>query len=429
MAIRVSTTVDDGFLTIGFDKIKQNPKICAIEVHPTDETGSIAPSMEPSALRVPTNLRSGRPSLTPSAVPSFSQVPSSFPSTDPTTSGTSRPVFDPICINAGGGVYTDSSGITWAADKYFLNGKKYVATSSINGTDDDSLYVSERFHHYSQLKYEIPGIPSGTYEVTLLFSENYITHRGGRLFNVSMEKDVVYSKLDIYSEAGGNFTALRKTATVEVSDGALNIVFTKIRQNPKISGIELHAAATAPSGSSSLSAPSLKPTTSGMSGPAPIYINAGGDIYTDRNGITWSAVNYFVNGKKFVATGSINGTDDDDIFLSERYDSILKYEIPGMPSGTHEVTLLFLENYVKNPGDRVFNVSMEGDVVFPKLDIYSEAGGQFTALTKTATVALSDGALNIDFAKIRQNPKVSGIEIHAAATAPVSSGSSSLSGV
>lgn len=68
----------------------------------------------------------------------------------------------------------------WAADNYFNTGNQWVATGTVTGMVDDEMYLSERWDSNSgpELKYDIPVIPAGQYEVTLYFSENYVEDIG-----------------------------------------------------------------------------------------------------------------------------------------------------------------------------------------------------------------------------------------------------------
>lgn len=84
------------------------------------------------------------------------------------------------------------------------------------------------------------------------------------------------------------------------------------------------------------------------------------------------------------------------------------------------MTLLFSENYVDEPGKRVFKVSMNGEVVVENLDIFAEAGGGFKAWSMTETVAVSGNSLAIVLFHVLENPKISGIKVSAIGSSPVS---------
>lgn len=215
-------------------------------------TLSQSPSAEPSV--------SFAPSI--SALPSISPMPSPAPSEAPTFD------FEPIRINCGEREsYTDSSGLRWEADKYFVTGIRNIKTDvlAIANTDDPIIYRSER---WSDFKYEIPVPAGGTFIVTLHFAETFsrIDKPGQRVFDVLVENETAIKRLDIFEEVG-TFAALQKRLIVPVSDGKLTISFLFRKQNPTISGIEVELAppTAAPSAAPSVSAEPSIPTFS----PAP----------------------------------------------------------------------------------------------------------------------------------------------------------------
>jgi len=154
-----------------------------------------------------------------------------------------------------------------------------------------------------------------------------------------------------------------------------------------------------------------------------IFINCGvASFFTDFQGNGWvgdEITKYFEGGTPGEVSAAIEGTFEDLIYQSERWDSDsdgvpMKYEIPVEP-GSYEVVLHFSEVYLKGQfvGARVFNVSLEGEVPgeFDYIDIFAEAGGGFKALTKSATTTVMDGNLTIQFQRIEQNPKINAIEV------------------
>ena len=147
-----------------------------------------------------------------------------------------------------------------------------------------------------------------------------------------------------------------------------------------------------------------------------IYINTGGPAYTDSLGNIWQADTFFNTGNAYISGSAISGTTDDPIYQSERWDPgtvpELQYAVP-VPNGDYDVTLHFADIFggTHSVGARVFDVSIEGALVLDDLDIYSEVGGN-AALTKTISTTVSDGELTIDFGHVVENPKIAGIEIH-----------------
>jgi hypothetical protein len=66
------------------------------------------------------------------------------------------------------------------------------------------------------------------------------TDENDRLFDVSAEGESVVSEYDIFAEVGP-LTATEVTYTVDVTDGTLNLEFTTINDNAKVSAIRVSA--------------------------------------------------------------------------------------------------------------------------------------------------------------------------------------------
>ena len=180
-----------------------------------------------------------------------------------------------IRINCGGPDYTDNGGQKWSADMDYVNGKTYdYGTAVVSGTNDPTVYQTERYA--STLKYAVP-LSNGTYTVTLYFAELFFTGPGQRVFDVTLEGQTVLQDFDIFAIAGAA-TAIRRTFTVTVSNGTLDIVGTASVNNAKFSAIKIVPSSIPPS-------------------QTDILINCGGPSYSDSAGLSWSADQYFVGGK------------------------------------------------------------------------------------------------------------------------------------
>lgn len=353
-----TTTVKEGEkLVIEFAKILQNPKICGIEI---------------------------------------------------------RTIFVPsVLINCGGPSVVDNEGLVWTSDIYtsYNNaGVPNLVTGNIANTPNEVLYRTGRWlptTHGNELVYEIP-ILNGVYDVYLHWAETYKKAQGvgKREFDVFVQKELVFQKLDIYKEAGGGYKALRLKTTATVVNDMLSIELKRGGlQNPKLCAIEIH-----PQGRRST--PTLPSKTL-----EPIYINAGtSSPYTDSSNIVWAPDDFYNIGNNYYKRNlDIKTTSDAEIYRSHRWDSSklpnLQYNIP-VSEGEYTVRLHFCETFSRanSVGYRVFNVAMEGDIVFENVDIFAEVG-LYSAMTLTTTVNVVDGALTIDFLHIVQNPLVSAIEI------------------
>ncbi|WP_169315620.1 malectin domain-containing carbohydrate-binding protein [Halogranum rubrum] len=155
-----------------------------------------------------------------------------------------------FAVNAGGPEYTATDGTVYAADTNFDGGTTFTtgsagtpSTPEITNTDDDTLYYTERYGSFS---YDVP-VDNGDYDVELLFAELYqgVANDGGegdRLFDVAIEGQQVLNDYDIYATAGGPQAATSETFTTTVDDGELNIVFSNVVDNAKISAIKITEA-------------------------------------------------------------------------------------------------------------------------------------------------------------------------------------------
>ncbi|MFT4174674.1 MAG: glycoside hydrolase family 2 TIM barrel-domain containing protein [Rhodocyclaceae bacterium] len=86
------------------------------------------------------------------------------------------------------------------------------------------------------------------------------------------------------------------------------------------------------------------------------------------------------------------------------------YRIP-LANGTYQVTLGFLEPSATAAGARVFNVNANGVSQIANLDIFSAAGANKAALTRSFSVTVSEGVLSLDFVGVTGNAIVSNIAV------------------
>ncbi len=144
--------------------------------------------------------------------------------------------------------YKDRAGNEWLADQEFAEAGKWGALNGltvdrrpglteIDGTDDDPVYLTER---YSMQGYKF-AVPNGKYLLRLHFAETYdgITGEGMRIFNVQAEGKTILENFDPFKTAGARNKAIVREFTVEVSDGWLDLTFVPNIQNPEINGIEV----------------------------------------------------------------------------------------------------------------------------------------------------------------------------------------------
>jgi len=150
-------------------------------------------------------------------------------------------------------------------------------------------------------------------------------------------------------------------------------------------------------------------------------INCGGNNVTLSE--PWCADTGFVGGRLFTnnGLGPVAGTVDDELYETERSGTTavpdhFAYSIP-LLGGDYLVRLHFAEIFWGAPGGapggvgkRVFDVTLEGQLVLDDYDIFADVGAA-TAVVHTYHRTVTDGSLDISFDSSVDRPKVSGIEV------------------
>jgi len=365
--------------------------------------------------------------------------------------------FSTIAVRAGGGTYTDSQGHVWAADNGFTGGSIALITNPISNTADQPLYQGERYGNFT---YQF-GVPNGSYNVTLKFSENYWSVSGQRIFNVSINGAQVLTNFDIIAAVGAPFTAIDKTFPVTVTTGTILLQFSQGTADlPKIDAIQVAAASgvsvqvspttaslfasqtkqfsASVSGSSNTSVTwSLNPQVGTLSAnglyTAPISIttaqtvNVKATSQADNTKAASATVSLlppagsfptvFVNagGSAYTDTLGNNWAADSGFAggqISSTTNAITGTADPKLyqserygastysftaPAGNYSVILKFAEIYFTSAGSRMFNVAINGTQVLTNFDIVASAGGAFKAIDKTFPVTVTGNAINIQF--------------------------------
>ncbi|MBD0256964.1 MAG: T9SS type A sorting domain-containing protein [Cytophagales bacterium] len=314
-----------------------------------------------------------------------------------------KPAIQAVRVNAGGTGFTTADGRTFAADAYFSGGTVSRTTPlGIGGTTDDYLYQTGR--HSASFSYNIP-VGDGSYDVVLHFAETYWGNvvpggAGSRGFHVDLEGTRRLTEYDIFARAGGALKVVQETFRVTVSDGTLNVNFLKgAADNPAVKAIE------------------VLPAGGGLT------INAGGEALRTAGGKRFSADSYYAAGRgSTLFFGDIDNTDDDALYVNGRVGTSFSYALPS-GNGTFDVTLHFAETYWGNQaaggvGSRRFHVDLEGVRRLTNYDIFAKAGGALRATTETFRVTVTDGILNLLFARGSADlPLVSAIEVTLATVA------------
>jgi hypothetical protein len=139
----------------------------------------------------------------------------------------------------------------------------------------------------------------------------------------------------------------------------------------------------------------------------PTAINCGGGAVVSSSGINYQDDAFYSGSSTFSTSSVISGTDDQDLYRSERWGGEFTYAIP-VTNGPYEVTLKFAEIFMNSAGQRVFDVSIEDYPAILGLDIFSKVGKN-AAYDETHTTIVDDGFLNIRFSGRVDNAKISSI--------------------
>ncbi len=147
----------------------------------------------------------------------------------------------------------------------------------------------------------------------------------------------------------------------------------------------------------------------------PILIDSGGAPYMDSIGQQWLGDQSYSGGSSIGTTQMVTSTNSPGLYQSARIGSF-SYQF-AVPSGTYQVSLCFAEIQYNGPGQRRFNVAINGSTVLSNFDIASQAGGSFIALNKGFKIKVTNGQLTIAFTPgASGQPLVSAIQIAGASS-------------
>ncbi|HVJ51622.1 MAG TPA: beta-1,3-glucanase family protein [Aliidongia sp.] len=122
-----------------------------------------------------------------------------------------------------------------------------------------------------------------------------------------------------------------------------------------------------------------------------------------------------------ISTAGVAQAAPQAVYQSERAGAST-YTIPGLTAGSnYTLRLHFAEFYWTKPGQRVFNVAVNGAMMLPNFDVVAAAGGPDIAVVKSFTTAAdSNGQITIALTSGgADQPKISGIEVASPNGGPV----------
>jgi hypothetical protein len=303
-----------------------------------------------------------------------------------------------VAINSGGGV----AGI-FSADMDFTGGHADSVANPIDVTGvqnpaPQSVYQTRRTGSNGVgFSYVVPQLKAGgTYNVRLHFAESVATGAGGRVFNVVLNGTTVLPDFDVFAAADAQFKAvIKEFLTTANSSGNIVIAYNYgSAGNPLANGVE------------------VIPIASGLS------INSGG-----------SAAGNFVADTDFVGghpdtisspidTSAVSNPAPLAVYLSKRTGNGVgqgfTYTIPNLTVGhAYTIRLHFVESASTSSGQRIFNVTANGQTLLSNFDIFAAAGANFKANVQQFKVTpdtTGSIALNYLYGSIG-NPLSSGIEV------------------
>lgn len=308
-----------------------------------------------------------------------------------------------ILVGLSGSNYLDSTGQTWASDRYFTGGNVFSRQSRrIFRTLDQAIYQTPR---EGDFRYDIPLKP-GSYELHLYFAEPTYEQptpesggEGERRFNVSLNGRSLLAGFDVASDAGGLNVADEKVFknVLPANDGFMHLAFSGVRSSASLNGIEI-----------------LRGSPWGL---RPIRIVCSLHPVYDRAGQLWGADRFFLGGRLAARWAAIQGRDP-ELYGSNRWGHF-SYAIP-VAEGTYRVTLRVAEtnfgpsSAVKGgDGSRLFAVYCNGVALLRNFDVFKEAGGDNRALERVFSGLRPDaqGKLLLSFVPLKDYACVYAIEV------------------
>jgi hypothetical protein len=298
----------------------------------------------------------------------------------------------------------DHAGKLWSADTGFTGGTGVRSdVQHISRTQDPAFYRTSR---QGAFRYDI-ALKSGAYELRLHFAEvaygPEATGTGGegnRLMTVRANGKVLLASFDVAADAGASATADVKVFPdiTPDRDGFLHLDFAPERGAPAM-----------------LSAIEILPGIRGQI--RPVRILARQTPYYSNDSHWWSPDAYFEGGQSATYTHPVSGTDDPELFDSERWGNF-SYAIPAAP-GKYAVTLYFAARHGEWPPNagatatpHVFNVFCNGKVLLQNFDVAPEAHQTDVVVRRAVgVVPNAQGKLLLSFVPVEGYATVTGIEV------------------
>jgi hypothetical protein len=320
------------------------------------------------------------------------------------------PLGEEVRILAGAGrSFVDHAGKLWNADAWFDGGAAVKSSlQHIWRTQDPDFYRTSR---QGQFRYAIP-LKKGIYELHLHFAETVYdpesTGTGGegsRLMTVRANGRTLLTRFDVVADAGASRTADVKVFTdiSPTSDGLLHLEFSGEDDKQAI-----------------LSAIEILPGFRGHI--RPVRLLARQTPYYSNDSHWWSPDNYFQGGQLAAYTTPVKGTDDPELYETERWGNF-SYAIPVSP-GTYSVVLHFAVRHGdwdqpssasgenRLPVAHIFDVYCNGNVLLKNFNPAREARQTDVVIRKATDLRPNaQGKLLFNFVPVEGYATVTGIEV------------------
>jgi hypothetical protein len=317
------------------------------------------------------------------------------------------PVGEEVRILAGASrSFVDHAGKLWSADAFFSGGAAVKsAVRHIARTQNPDFYRSSRQGNF---RYDIP-LKKGIYELRLHFAETVYGPEGAeaggegsRLLAVRANGKTLLSNLDIVADAGASATADVKVFPdlTPAPDGQLHLEFAGENGKQAI-----------------LSAIEILPGAHGRI--RPVRVLARQTPYYSNDSHWWSPDNYFEGGQMASYTTPVSGTDDPELYETERWGNF-SYAIPVSP-GKYTVILHFAARHgegveagseVRTPPAHLFNVFCNGKALLQNFDLRKEAHPADVVVRRFSGIEPNaQGKLLLAFVPVEGYATLTGIEV------------------
>jgi hypothetical protein len=337
------------------------------------------------------------------------------------------------CGEPQGATYTTSDGRTFISDWPYLGPGtednigdfSFTDGYSVEGASEQGLYVRERF---GPIVYTFPRLENGVYQITFYETEAWFDAAGQRVFAVYID-DVLttQSSVDLFERAGGRRIAVDFTLEHTVVEHQMVVSFQGLVDQPKVNAMWVQKVRDLPAEEVHTEVPTATEAVPAQEAAAPEYVKSIGvncgstsaEPYIDADGRVFvNDAPYFVNGTglgvgDFSAEDgfSIEGTDDTPLFVTERFGPIV-YNFPNLENGVYWVTFYETEAWWTEPGQRVFDVYIDGKLTSQtQVDLFARTGRQRVVANFGLFYYVKDHQMSIEFGKVVDEPKVNAIWI------------------